>query len=569
MTKTTNHSWTKKQEKFLDLNKTGKFVVKACPGSGKTTAVTERVYKFIKNWNNKKSGIAVLSFTNIAADEIKEKLEKKERNLEIGYPHFIGTLDSFFNTYIFLPYGHLVMNCEKRPILVGDPVSHWSSGDYIENYFDRVKFSIDGEVEYKNKRLDYAEIKQMKYRLTREGFATQNDANYHAMKVLERYPHIAKALSIRFPHMIIDEAQDTSDIQMRIMDLLVENGLDNLILVGDPEQSIYEWKGGKPELFNEKYEKWKKNSIIFDDNFRSSQKICDFFSKLSDINTINSKCNHSTNIPPKIIPYKTNYKHIIDEFKEECIKNRIKLNEKNVSILFRGNKEVKKYKKSLKINDVPNLFEFYSDSKSRTVNIIEGLFHWNNENHLEGFQIMEKEYLKLKYRTNKITNLDIFEEIKVQGFQNHRLNVYNFINVFPPIENNQTINSWINKVNYKFKDYFRLSEVKNDIMYNTNYHSREVTFDLLFNEDSENNLDYHIGTVHSVKGGSFDATLLVLKEETEHNEKYSEIIPDNINLNKNPELRVIYVALSRAKKLLYLAVPQKDYKMWKSIFYNN
>ena len=568
MTKTTKHSWTDMQEKFLDLNKTGKFVVKACPGSGKTAAVTERVYRFIKNWNNKKSGIAVLSFTNIAADEIKENLEKKDRNLEINYTHFIGTLDSFFNKYIFLPYGHLVMNCEKRPILVGDPISHWSSGDYIENYFDRVEFLIDGEVNYKKKDLNYDTVKQMKYRLTREGFATENDANYHAMRVLEQYPHIAKALSIRFPHMIIDEAQDTSDIQMRIIDLLVENGLNNLILVGDPEQSIYEWKGGKPELFNEKYEKWKDNSIIFDYNFRSSQKICDFFSKLSSIESIYSKCPHDTDIPPKIIPYRNNYKHVIDEFEEECIKNGIRLDEKNVSILFRGNKEVNKYKKSLKIKDVQYLFEFYSDSKSRTVNILEGLYHWNNKNHLEGFQIMEKEYLKLKYNNNKITNLDIFEEIKIQGFQNHRLNVYNFINVFPPIENNQTINSWINEVNYRFKDYFRLSEVKHGKMYKTDYYTKEVTFDLLFNEDSKNNLNYNIGTVHSVKGGSFDATLLLLKEETEHNEKYSEIIPNNLNLDKNQELRVIYVALSRAKKLLYLVVPKKDYGMWKSIFYD-
>ena len=270
----------------------------------KTVTVTERVYRFIKNWNNKKSGIAVLSFTNIAADEIKENLEEKDRNLKISYPHFIGTLDSFFNTYIFLPYGHLVMNCEKKPILVGKPISHWSSGDYIENYFDKVEFSINGEVKCKYEKLDYNKVKQMKYRLTREGFATQNDANYHAMNVLEQYPHIAKALSIRFPHMIIDEAQDTSDIQMKIIDLLVENGLNNLILVGDPEQSIYEWKGGKPELFNEKYEKWKDNSIIFDYNFRSSQKICDFFSKLSSIESINSKCPHDTDIPPKIIPYR-------------------------------------------------------------------------------------------------------------------------------------------------------------------------------------------------------------------------------------------------------------------------
>lgn len=89
MSKIAKHLWTGKQEKFLNLNKTGKFVVKACPGSGKTAAVTERVYRFIKNWNDKKSGIAVLSFTNIAADEIKENLEKKR-------PKFRNQSSSFY-----------------------------------------------------------------------------------------------------------------------------------------------------------------------------------------------------------------------------------------------------------------------------------------------------------------------------------------------------------------------------------------------------------------------------------------------------------------------------------------
>lgn len=236
MNQSDRFEWTESQNEFLNLDKNGKFVVKACPGSGKTTAISERVYRFVKNWNNKKSGIAVLSFTNVAADEIKEKCEKYY-DLKIQYPHYIGTLDSFINNYIFLPYGHLVMGCDERPNLVGEPFNHGLSYEYPEKHFCKINFGIDGKLIYPKGWNHNWKLDKMKHDLTKEGFSTQKDAIYHSMRVLEKYPKIAQALSLRFPHIMIDEAQDTSDIHMRIIDLLIENGLKNIILVGDPEQA--------------------------------------------------------------------------------------------------------------------------------------------------------------------------------------------------------------------------------------------------------------------------------------------------------------------------------------------
>lgn len=555
--------WTDEQEKFLDLNKKGKFVVKACPGSGKTTAVTERLYQFIKNWNHKKSGIAVLSFTNVAADEIKENFDKNKENLKIEYPHFIGTLDSFINTYIFLPYGKLVMGCEGKPMLVGEPINYWSSPDYLKGYFDTVNFLMNGEVKskYKIKNKTYDEIKQMKYDLTKEGYATQKDAIYHSIKILEKYPEIAKAIAIRFPHIIIDEAQDTSYNHMRIIDLLIENGLKNIILVGDPEQSIYDWNGARPELFNEKYYKWK-NSIDFTCNFRSSQEICDFFTKLSKNQNIISKCKHNYHLKPLLISHTSNYGVIIKKFIKECEKYNIELTEKDACILFRGNEEIYTHKKSFKLNHIYKLFDYHCNIRNVTVNIIKGIYYWNNKEHLKSFEIMEKEHLKKKYCTSKITYDDIHNEINNIGFYKHRLNVYNFIKSFPPIENTQTIDSWITLVNNTTSN--RLCEVRNVNINNTPYHAKKITFEYLFNEDNNEQFNYHIGTVHSVKGCSIDATLLILKNNTTEGKSYKEIIKKSID--NEDELRVIYVALSRAKKLLHLAVPQNDYEMWKDIF---
>ncbi|WP_394325398.1 UvrD-helicase domain-containing protein [Methanobrevibacter arboriphilus] len=103
------------------------------------------------------------------------------------------------------------------------------------------------------------------------------------MKILKNYPNVAKAIALRFPNFIIDEAQDTSDIQIKIFDILIKHGLNEIILIGDPEQAIYEWNNANPELFNGKFEEWEHNSIIFNKNFRSSEEICKVTSKLSEI----------------------------------------------------------------------------------------------------------------------------------------------------------------------------------------------------------------------------------------------------------------------------------------------
>jgi superfamily I DNA/RNA helicase len=96
----------------------GRAVVIACPGSGKTRCVAYRLARHLADLTTKNTGIAVLSFTNIAVKEIASRLE----NLGLGYPlsdrHFLGTFDSFLTHQLFKPYGHLVMGCNSAPEIV-------------------------------------------------------------------------------------------------------------------------------------------------------------------------------------------------------------------------------------------------------------------------------------------------------------------------------------------------------------------------------------------------------------------------------------------------------------------
>lgn len=565
--------WTEKQMEFLDLNKQGKFVVKACPGSGKTTCVCERIFKLLQDWENPNSGIAVLSFTNVAKNEIINKIENEDKSLKLGYPHFFGTLDSFLNKFIFLPFGHLVMGCNQRPSLVGAPYNYWAGRNELENYFDKVTFDSRGRVsvtkkmEYKPGEWKWKRIVRMKHKLNRKGFATQKDANYHSMRVLQQYPQIAKALTLRFPTMIIDEAQDTSEVQMKIIDILIQNGLKDIILVGDPEQGIYKWNTADPKLMNEKYSLWE-DSIEFDINFRSSQKICDFFSKLSDLDEIKSNVSFNEDFPPEIIPHHYNFEEIISNFINECIDKGINISEDSVAVLFRSNDEPKKLKIKgdiFSINDIFRGKDFFKISYTRNI-ILANYFLYNND-YLKSFKEFEKAYIKLKYGQLNNIKEKIFLESSIMGFSNYRKEINSFSKRFPKITENQNIDDWIVNINNHLnenEDELNRITIKDDKKFLNN-----LTFDNLFDEyyNEKDELDYYIGTIHSVKGESFDAVLLILKHGGFQDKHYVTHFDNGTNLMDNEELRIVYVGMSRARKLLHVAVPHETKECWDKKFF--
>ena len=95
-----NRKPSKQQEEIL--NKQGKFIVKACAGSGKTLTLSKKLANLIDNNTEPHKGIATLSFTNAAWKEIEKNLDKW--NSGINYPNFIGTFDKFINKFIFYKY---------------------------------------------------------------------------------------------------------------------------------------------------------------------------------------------------------------------------------------------------------------------------------------------------------------------------------------------------------------------------------------------------------------------------------------------------------------------------------
>jgi len=547
------------KQREIVFDKSGKFVVRACPGSGKTFCVSARLARLILGWEKEYEGIAAVSFTNVAWQEIEKKYsEEFQLGNGISFPHFLGTIDSFINKYIFLPYGHLVLKCKSRPTLVGEPHGIWTGKYFSDSLFDNISYKIDGSFYAISDRvmpanwLDNVNITRSKKNINKGGFATQSDANYFAMKILEGFPQIAKAVALRFPYLIVDEVQDTSEIQMRIIDLLIANGLNEVMLVGDPDQAIFEWNDARPDLLNQKFHDWE-NSIVLNESRRSSQLICNATFNISSLEEVSSAVSEEVknfDHPPRVILYNDNLPLIVADFIEECNQGGIVVSEETVAVIYRS--------KNL-INDITGIPEVpfgsspWTTHDNYTKDFAKGKFLYDNGDFKGGFKAIEKALLKQVRNLPFCSEETIEETIRRIGFVSFKSQVFGFINLLPKTDT--TLGNWIkatNQILTENKLKFQLSITNAG----TNY-----TFQQVFLNESEKVTDrnYRLGTVHSVKGETFDATLLVLKTKG-IGKAYKTILNQNISISESEELRIAYVGITRPRKILVIAVPNQENK---------
>jgi DNA helicase II / ATP-dependent DNA helicase PcrA len=277
-------------EQRLICKESGSFVVRACPGSGKTRTVGTRLAWLMANWNKRRSGIAALSFTNVAWQEIGKYLHDVLRfSYSAPHPHFLGTIDSFVNKFILSPFGHTLMKCQRKPEVVHPDSPLHSFVEALQRpglqacmrrgckptSFD---IAANGDLEWRRggrrqPSCNRDHCLDMKRIMVRAGYALPNDAMYWGMKVLSECRQVPTVLSTRFPEIIVDEAQDTTEIQFEILMQLWRSGT-HLVLVGDPDQSIFEFGGGRPDKFLAFVSECGK-TLHLSNNFRSSEMICD------------------------------------------------------------------------------------------------------------------------------------------------------------------------------------------------------------------------------------------------------------------------------------------------------
>lgn len=249
--------------------------VSACPGSGKTTVLLAKLKLLADRMPLENgAGICVLSHTNIAINEIKSKLVGYADKL-MSYPNYVGTIQSFIDQFVTMPYlrqtfgrsVHLLdnrtyaqhmlqkLNTNRRlyPALAFMVQSNYNQHKIIyanqAELIAALHLRNDGALYINNQRrplagADKPSTQQFKALiddlLRNEGIIRYRDAFQYADLAIEEYTkHYTELFSWRFQYVYIDEYQDCSEIQRKILNKLFDPTICVVTCVGDPDQAIY------------------------------------------------------------------------------------------------------------------------------------------------------------------------------------------------------------------------------------------------------------------------------------------------------------------------------------------
>ena len=227
--------------------------VQAFPGSGKTTVLVAKLAILAQKWPHANSGICVLSHTNVAREEIEEKLGNTDTGKRLlTYPHFVGTFQSFFDTFVALPW--LRSNNFQINIIDSEIVqeNRWNSlpvgtKSYLERQNQNMRIccyrNSIGQISWGKKGKTYQYIMEAIKKSNQHGNFTFEEMLLYASQALDTCATISVSLQHRFPIVFIDEAQDTNSLQWELLPKAFP--LDEKLTIrqgfGDTNQAIYNY----------------------------------------------------------------------------------------------------------------------------------------------------------------------------------------------------------------------------------------------------------------------------------------------------------------------------------------
>ena len=287
------------ERQYEAVSSRSKYVrVVAGAGSGKTRVLTYRISYLISEMNVKPSSIVAIAFTNKVASEMKTRalslLDGKGRGLHVSTFH--SYCASFLRKEIDVlgfPNNFTIMDEEDQTKLVKDIAVEfgYKRNDEIVKktlgfigfnktkgiYPDDVTLGIHADEDFKKLLKFYHIYEQRKEAMLSLDF---DDLLLKTIEILSEYSDIREKWRNSITNILVDEFQDTNDVQYKLIRLLM-NEDTALYVVGDPDQTIYTWRGANQDIIlNYKKDFPLAETIILDRNYRSTKNILDCANEL-------------------------------------------------------------------------------------------------------------------------------------------------------------------------------------------------------------------------------------------------------------------------------------------------
>lgn len=575
-------------------HKNGPAMVLAGPGSGKTLVITRRVEYLIKKYGVRPEQILVITFTKAAAKEMRERFAKITK--DDRFPVTFGTFHGIYYGILKWAYRMNASNIfseEEKMMLLREVIAGMELEIEDEKEFLQGIASEIGQI--KNNRLSleeyessncsdqmfrqiYEEYERRRKLLKKIDF---DDMLVLCYELFQKRPDILQMWQKKFQYILIDEFQDINQVQYDVIRMLAlpEN---NLFIVGDDDQSIYRFRGARPEImlgFSKDYPNAK--SIILDVNYRSTKAVVSAARRVIERNknryqkeiiTVNEQ---GDNVHIQEVRHPVEESHYVREQIAKAVAAGTEPSQ--IAVLYRTNTEPRalvetfmEYHIPFQMKEhLPNLYEHFigRDFQSYMRMALGGrdrgdfLMIMNRPNRYIGrdsvdrgeisFENLRKYYMEKDWMVDRIDQLEV--DLKVI----RRMTPYAAIQyIRKSVGYDLFLNEYAIKRKMKLEDLQELIREMEERA--KEFKTIEEWFDHIekYTEElrmqavtrTENRNTVSLMTFHAAKGLEYDTVFIIGANEDVTPYKKAEL-PEEME----EERRMFYVAMTRAKKHLTIS----------------
>ena len=587
------------RQKEAVVNTDGPMLILAGAGSGKTKVLTTKVAYLIEEKNIDPNNILAITFTNKAAKEMKERIFKLEGNsafyIQISTFHSFGLkilkenceLLGYEKNFTILDSDDslsIIKKIMKELNIDANKYNPKAIKNVISNNKNEI---IDPEKYSLYVNTDFDEIALEVYRKYEKSLKINNAVDFDdllilPLKLFNNNPGVLQKYQEKYKYVFIDEYQDTNEPQY-ILSKMISAKYKNITVVGDADQAIFTWRGANyKNILN--FEKDYKDAkvVLLEENYRSTKTILNAANNVIKNNKVRKEKNLWTqNEEGSKITY---YKAFDEKDESNYVVNEIKkliekgVNPKDICVLYRANAQSRTVEEAFLTSNISynivGSYAFYNRKEIKDLIAYLKLIY-NNKDDVSLLRVIN--YPKRGIGNKAIENLAIKSNVLDKSLyevidSGKELEFKNMVEEIKKEESHLTLTELIDMVLDKsgmkksledeksidadirlenleeFKSIAKAMEINEGIVSLEELLDKLALVSDVSEQKNDNEDKVTLMTMHAVKGLEYDYVFVVGVEEG--------LFPHSNSLESNDELeeerRLCYVAITRAKKKLYL-----------------
>lgn len=362
------------KQKEAAMHKDGPLLILAGAGSGKTSTMTRRIAHLIENENISPYNILAVTFTNKAAKEMRDRIESL-----IGETAGLWVL-TFHSTCLRILRNHAELLGYDKNFVIYDPTDQktimkavmktvnidekmYSPAQLLaivsKNKEDQIsveEFKKENAGDFRGEKIA-AVYNEYVVQMMRNNAMDFDDLILNTVRIFEKEPEVLEQYQERFKYLMVDEYQDTNHLQYKLIKLLAEPD-NNICVVGDDDQCIYQWRGADIRNILEFEKDFKNTKVIkLEQNYRSKSNILEAAHSVVSNNMQRKDKKLWTNADrgEKITRCRTNNERDEANYIAKAIERAVRngKNYRDVAILYRKNVQSRTFEDVFMARNIP------------------------------------------------------------------------------------------------------------------------------------------------------------------------------------------------------------------------